>query len=245
MPGSWPSGWALSMIKWKMQLNQNRRIDKLKPAPQIGIYRITHIDSGRFYIGSSVNIRQRWWGHQHDLRTKRHKNSRLQNYWNKYGEAAFRWEVVEEVEKLSLNEREQQFLDAQRPFFNINPSADRGGMGRKRGYVTSAETRAKISRANKGKRHSPEFCEAIRKRQTGRVPSAEHRRRQSIAMKGKTFTIKPGRPIWQRKLTHCLDGHPLPTELRADGRRRNCKICGARRYREWLQRKRLGIALVA
>jgi hypothetical protein len=54
-----------------------------------GIYRIRHIESGKGYIGSALILRVRWNGHISTLRKQTHRNSYLQNAFNKYGEKAF------------------------------------------------------------------------------------------------------------------------------------------------------------
>jgi group I intron endonuclease len=59
------------------------------------IYAITHVASGRRYIGSSVNHIFRWVAHKSHLRGNRHHCRRLQKAWNKHGESAFLFEIVE------------------------------------------------------------------------------------------------------------------------------------------------------
>ena len=54
-----------------------------------GIYKITHVASGKFYIGSAVNVEKRVTNHKHELRKGVHHNKRLQNAWLKYGADAF------------------------------------------------------------------------------------------------------------------------------------------------------------
>lgn len=43
-----------------------------------GIYRITNLPTGRFYIGSAVNVERRWKRHVYDFKAQRHHNSKLQ-----------------------------------------------------------------------------------------------------------------------------------------------------------------------
>ena len=78
-----------------------------------GVYAIRHVESGKAYIGSSNNIYHRWRLHLCMLRRGDHHSPKLQNSWNKYGEAAFVFEAVE----MSLNDpvllcaREQHWMD--------------------------------------------------------------------------------------------------------------------------------------
>lgn len=45
----------------------------------IGVYKITNLINSKFYIGSSVNIGQRWFKHKALLRHNKHENPKLQN----------------------------------------------------------------------------------------------------------------------------------------------------------------------
>ncbi len=75
-----------------------------------GIYEIVNLADGKAssYVGSSMNIEQRWHQHRHRLRGGRHRNEHLQRAWDKYGEDAFVFSVLEEVETdmLLIMERE-------------------------------------------------------------------------------------------------------------------------------------------
>lgn len=78
----------------------------------IGIYKITCLSTGKFYIGSSKNINTRWNGHVSDLNKNIHSNGHLQNAWNKHEKDNFKFEIIEEVETIEiLEEREQWWLD--------------------------------------------------------------------------------------------------------------------------------------
>lgn len=94
-----------------------------------GVYKITCIENGKFYIGSSENTHKRHLGHFHDLRKNIHANRHLQRAWNKYGKSNFVFEVIEIVEEKLLLEREQTWLDATRCYdrkigFNLSSKAN-------------------------------------------------------------------------------------------------------------------------
>ena len=81
-----------------------------------GIYRIICTPTGKFYIGSSKNILDRFKGHKRGLRAGVHHSSKLQNAWKKYGEEAFKFEVLEEVvDEKRLREIEQLYIDKYLP----------------------------------------------------------------------------------------------------------------------------------
>lgn len=131
-----------------------------------GIYAITH-ESGKAYIGSSVNFQKRWNEHKRRLRRGIHTNQHLQRAWALYGESAFEFVICEYVDDPErLHVREQYFLDLHRMFnevYNLGLVARHPMLGR----PMPEETRRKISEAHKGMRHTEEA-----------------RRRMSVAQKG-------------------------------------------------------------
>ena len=62
-----------------------------------GIYKIINTVNNKFYVGSAVKLSRRRTRHFSELRTNRHNNGKLQAAWNKYGEGAFIFVVVQEL----------------------------------------------------------------------------------------------------------------------------------------------------
>ena len=62
-----------------------------------GIYKIINVVNNKFYVGSAVDFtvrkRKHWW----QLRRGTHGNKHLQASWQKYGESAFTFVIVEEL----------------------------------------------------------------------------------------------------------------------------------------------------
>lgn len=52
---------------------------------KIGIYCIENIINGKKYIGQSINLKDRLYGHKTKLKHNKHKNRHLQFAVNKYG----------------------------------------------------------------------------------------------------------------------------------------------------------------
>jgi hypothetical protein len=90
---------------------------------QPGIYKITCVPTGKFYIGSAVSMGKRWAVHRNSLRDKKRACPRLQNAWNKYGEDAFVFEALLACEVEDLIRFEQLMLDTLRPELNVLPTA--------------------------------------------------------------------------------------------------------------------------
>jgi len=61
------------------------------------IYKIINVVNNKFYVGSAVNFEKRKARHLWRLRRGDHVNKHLQSAFNKYGEAAFVFAVVENV----------------------------------------------------------------------------------------------------------------------------------------------------
>lgn len=74
---------------------------------------ILNTANGKRYVGSSVQTKRRWISHKTQLRRQVHGNPHLQSAWNKYGESAFVFSILEEVQNESdLVMREQYWMDA-------------------------------------------------------------------------------------------------------------------------------------
>lgn len=125
-----------------------------------GIYKITCLDNGIIYIGSSNNIQKRSAKHLRCMRKGDHCNPRMQNAFNKYGEKSFIFEVVEIVEDLNnLVVREQHYIDLYNVCkheigFNICPIA-----GSVQGRIVTVQARKNLSLAMKGRPGKPTSLE--------------------------------------------------------------------------------------
>ena len=116
----------------------------------IGIYRIS-LPDGRCYIGQSVNVEKRWNAHRSDLRRGVNHSPYFVRAWDKYGEAAFSFEIVEpygdsnQPIKEWLSVREQHWMDSLNACFNGRPAAES-----MLGFRHSSETRQRIAEAARG-----------------------------------------------------------------------------------------------
>jgi group I intron endonuclease len=167
-----------------------------------GIYRIALAD-GRCYVGQSVDIEARWRGHRFDLRKDQHHSPYLQRVWNKYGEAALMFEVLEECGVADLVAREQAWIDGCDSVFNV---CEAGGSSL--GFRHTPEARAKISAANKGRKHSA----ATRARHS----AANRRRKHSAEARAKMSAIHSNRsPETRARMSAARKGRKLSPECRA------------------------------
>lgn len=92
------------------------------------IYKISNVINGKFYVGSTVDSRKRFWAHRKALRTGNHDCIHLQRAWNKYGEDCFKFEIIQQLDnREELYPAEQKLLDehfGQAYCYNVAAHAD-------------------------------------------------------------------------------------------------------------------------
>jgi group I intron endonuclease len=71
-----------------------------------GIYQILNTVTDKCYVGSSIDIRNRWKQHNKNLRHLNHHSIKLQRAWNKYGPDVWEWNILQECEESRLVELE-------------------------------------------------------------------------------------------------------------------------------------------
>lgn len=179
----------------------------------MGIYKIINVVDNKFYVGSAVSFSRRKTRHFSELRTQAHNNSKLQNAWNKHGEAAFIFAIVEEVQdKALLLEVENRWLkkhvgkeycynigvDATAPMLGMSGESS-PTWGRKR-------TPKELAAQNwKGKKHTPESKELIRKYLLGRPKPANVRAKISATLSGEgNFWYGKKRPDHSAKVSKAV-----------------------------------------
>ena len=121
------------------------------------IYAIKNIISGKSYIGSTSNFIKRKSGHLSGLRKHRHHSFILQRAYDKYGESAFRFIILEELNDSNVNAafaREQKYLDYFKPAYNVSRKAD---VPTRLGSKNSPSHNKKIGEANKGIHKHPQL----------------------------------------------------------------------------------------
>lgn len=83
-----------------------------------GIYTIENTVNGHVYVGSAVNFATRRRVHLHHLRHGKHHSPYLQRAFDKYGEEAFVFTLIEEVPSEQLFERETYWIQTLLPEYN-------------------------------------------------------------------------------------------------------------------------------
>lgn len=118
-----------------------------------GVYRILNTINGKCYIGSAVNIVNRWCEHRKGIKAKSH-SQKLQNAFNKYGEDNFVFSIIERCAVEELLSREQYWidhLDSYKNGYNTRPKAESSLC-----FNHSKQTKKKMSEPRKEMRRSEE-----------------------------------------------------------------------------------------
>lgn len=173
-----------------------------------GCYKITNTASGHIYIGSAIDLRDRRRKHFEELRRGAHHSVALQRAWAKYGEGAFRFEVILICEPFELLRYEQALIDLWGPDYNICPTAG-NCLGRK----LSPETIERLRAAQKGKKASDETKAKMSAVRLGHLTSDETRQRIGLAQKGKRRGSMSDES--RARMSAAQTGHPTSTETRA------------------------------
>ena len=177
------------------------------------VYKIRNIINGHYYIGSTVDSRKRFWAHRKDLRNNVHVCVHLQRAWNKYGEDAFKFEIVQKLHSRNdLFPTEQKLLNehfgkdycynvaayADAPMRDASPEMrarlaertkawlERDGHPRQ-GVPHTDESKQQMSESRTGKAAGPEHY------RYGKTVSPEVRKRIGDAQRGKPKA--PGRKV--------------------------------------------------
>lgn len=94
-----------------------------------GIYKITNNFDGKFYIGSSIDLKRRRSEHFRHLKHGIHHSSYLQNAYNKHGISNFKFEIIEYANEEDIRDIEQKYLDTLKSYkrnvgYNLSERSD-------------------------------------------------------------------------------------------------------------------------
>jgi group I intron endonuclease len=120
-------------------------INKKRGVIFCGIYSITNNSNGYVYIGSSKNIKRRFYNHNNKLKRGVHENIFLQKEFIVYGDDNFIFDILMICEESELYKYEEEFLKKFNLLYNIQPHA-----GTNKGYKHKINCKIKLSIANSG-----------------------------------------------------------------------------------------------
>ncbi len=147
-----------------------------------GVYLIKNTKTGKYYVGSSVNIQIRWANHKTLLKSGRHTNSILQADYNLFGAEIFEYSILElidspEIETIRI--AEQKWTDQLNACdlligYNIIPDSQH--------KFVSEQTKERMRKSKLGKKLSPEHSASISKGLKGREIKLDHRAKISATL---------------------------------------------------------------
>lgn len=105
-----------------------------------GVYIIFNLVNGKRYIGSAKDLYARLCTHLSLLRHQKEHNDHLQNAWNKYGEEAFDYGILEYCELEERFNKEQYYITLLKPEYNITENVIANF-----GHAVTTECKRKIS----------------------------------------------------------------------------------------------------
>ena len=108
-------------MKANKQLKNEYKRQKFK----VGVFQIRNIINDKIYVGSSVNLVAIWNRNKGELAFGGHRNELLQAEWKQFGEAAFRFETLAEINQdeeantdynMEAKKLEAMFIEELQPF---------------------------------------------------------------------------------------------------------------------------------
>lgn len=196
---------------------------------QCGIYLLTHIETGRLYVGQSIDIDKRWYMHSRGL-----GETKIARAIRKHGWAAFKAEVLCICEPSLLNSLEETWIRHHNCVSPLGYNLTSGGgqfsfseetlevlrqrqrnrtpehIDNKNKAAKSEETRLKLSAALKGRVKTLETRQKLSVAFKGRVMSDETRAAMSAAAKRRSQD-----PAFIERISQLNKGKPLTAEHRA------------------------------
>lgn len=167
-----------------------------------GIYIIMNLVNGKFYIGSSKQVKRRLYIHKNSLRKNKHHSYHLQQSWDKYGEENFIFEIVKNTTINDMLIEEQKWLDFHKTYdrdygYNISKFVENTFKETKRTnefkLKRSLEEKEKWSKFTEEERKNHPINKIVRR---GHKLSKEH---IDIISKLTPFTINSPKAILKRR----------------------------------------------
>lgn len=154
------------------------------------VYLILNSVNGAVYVGQTTRrLAGRWNYHRYCLRRDVHQNPHLQHAWNKYGESAFEcFEVEAHASREALDAAERLYIETL-PALGVRLYNQKAGGGF--GGEMSAETRAKIAAAHRGKPKSEQHKQRFSAARKGVPLNLDNAQREALRERGRRVFSRP------------------------------------------------------
>ncbi len=132
----------------------------------VTVYHIRNVVTGRYYVGSTVSLRQRQMDHFSYLRRGKHHSRKLQRAFDKYGESTFVFKSLEQCSIEIRDQIEQKWMDQLHAYdigFNCSASPSKILIPMKTRKTIAKKCRKKLSEDAKSQWEHPEIRERMLK----------------------------------------------------------------------------------
>lgn len=194
----------------------------IKTKNKSGIYIIKNTINNKVYVGSAVNLHNRFIGHTHQFNNQKH-NQRFQNFVNKYGIETLLFYLLEYCKIDELIEKEQYWIDYYQSYnskngYNICPVAG-SSLGAKmpEAHKIKCKERMMGNTYMLGKHHSENTKNRLSEIS---IESWENNKDNRIEINRKIAQKRKDKPQWVDK-PHPLLGKEHP----AKGQKRSKEFC--------------------
>jgi len=185
------------------------------------VYSIKNKINNKIYIGSATNLTNRWSRHKSDLIQKHHHSVHLQRAWDKHGEQAFEFSILEEIlESQDLIAREQHYIDLYKSYnpelgYNMSPTA-----GSCLGVIHTEEACKNMSKA-----HIKRYEDPLERQKTSKQTKESWTliKREEKSKKMKEHWANPDNIKEQRKRMKEFTNNPEIAKKRSDGLKEHFK----------------------
>lgn len=126
-----------------------------------GIYKITNKVNGKIYIGSAINISNRFKTHKRLLKHNKHFNNHLQSSYNKHGVSSFEYEIIEITTEDVMLMRESYWIETLKANSRDYGYNKRLNVSSNLGIKLSDETRKKLRESHLGHKRSEDANKKI------------------------------------------------------------------------------------
>lgn len=160
---------------------QTSKPEKNPLSKQPGCYVITHVESEKHYVGSSVNLAGRISSNLTTLKDNKHKNKNLQQLFNENPNVEVvvkQTQTVEEARQL-----EQETVDKLLPLGKLCNIGVIDVTRARFGLPVSEDTRRRTADAIRGQKRSEESRIRMREAQLGKILSEEQKQKLSVIHK--------------------------------------------------------------
>lgn len=181
---------------------------------EVGVYGILNRITGKWYVGSSIELSKRMGRHLWELRTGRHHSQKLQRSFDKHGETAFEFKVLLTCVEADVHLFEQRAINVLKSASHgYNVAAEPKG-GFMRGRKWPEGTKAARVEAMKGFTHTEASRQRIKDALAARTDEekALQAQRSSEARRGQKKTPQAAANIAAASLKRAKD--PLLAEAR-------------------------------